>query len=248
MDILIEKETLPVHSVLLCQSSILRNALRETARSGRIQLASGFRGVSVEDMDMLLSHVYPSSDVHASTDLRECGTVLPLAIKYGFSVVEKRILNVLSMRKETLPMELSIDDPDAAHNWIRLAMQTGCPSLTSVIAKFLAQNYHTTLGPNREEAWQGVSTLLNENGWRAVAGCLGSMLDEQGNKSILLEYRCANCDHCFEEKECTMSELFEQQRVYGGAQFMCQSCGNYINCAVAIKKKLHMISRRVVNI
>lgn len=248
VDIVIEGEILPVHSVMLCQSSILRTAVRKTRNSGRLRLESGFRGVSVEDMDLLLAHVYPSSNVHASLDLHECGSVLPLAIKFGFHVVEKRILNVLSMRKETMPEELSVDDPCAVQNWIRLAMETACPSLTSVIAKFLARHYHTILGPNREEVWDGVSAILNTKGWRAVAGCLGSMLDVEGNRTILLEYRCPNCDHCFEEKECTMSELLEQKRVYGGAQFMCQSCGNYINCAVNIRKKLHMRTNRMVNI
>ncbi|GMH43103.1 hypothetical protein BSKO_11025 [Bryopsis sp. KO-2023] len=148
VDLVVEGVTLEVHSTILCQSKVLYGAIRDTKnRSGRVRIESLFEGTTVEDVDMLLSELYSTSQTLLPHELDRFKRLINIAMKCGFDGLVKKVLGTLTMSDSDSPesdflwhlrSEWRDEDPDSLTYWLNICSATSHTKLEDELSNVLA--------------------------------------------------------------------------------------------------------------
>ncbi|GMH44495.1 hypothetical protein BSKO_12447 [Bryopsis sp. KO-2023] len=181
VDLIVEGYSFPAHAAVLSQSKILCAALHDEDNlriSRRISLTQIFRGVSIAQFDLLLSHVYSTHArlIPSKPDV-SCQLAV-LAQRFGFNgVLEKVIDSVMDVEQNAfqrhLRAALNSMDPGVVENWLRISGQTGHPELGQQMGSFLAEKFDQIFD-SRDGKWNAVRGIVEGDAsvWKNVSFCL----------------------------------------------------------------------------
>lgn len=177
VDLVVGKSTLPVHRHVLSASDVFSKDLKSSngstassgttssvsARTKRLRVQPEVKGVTKENMILLLNHVY-TTDAHLSPDnIGEVRLLVDLANQFGFRAVSAKCMSVLTTDKkflEAVREDLDGMDPDIVAAWLGVAEKASGLALKRVVAEFIAANYFTIFGrepaAERKGAWAEV--------------------------------------------------------------------------------------------
>ncbi|GMH38979.1 hypothetical protein BSKO_06877 [Bryopsis sp. KO-2023] len=177
VDLVVGKSTLPVHRHVLSVSDVFSKDLRPTSTTPssistrkRVRVQTEVKGVTKENMILLLSHVY-TTDAHLSAEnIGEVRLLVDLANQFGFRAVSAKCMSVLTTDKkflEAVREDLDGMDPDVVAPWLCVAQKASGPALKKVVAKFLGSNYFTIFGREpaveRKGAWSEVANAVTSD-------------------------------------------------------------------------------------
>lgn len=174
IDLIVEEQSLPVHSMFLCQSEILRFAINENKTTGRIQLQAPFAGITAASMDLLLQQIYLTGSRYNPSDLEECCTILELASRLGFNTLAESTIKLLTEKSRLFLLHQSLEnrDPKIVSRWLSVIERCGEANLRKMMAKFLAKWYKEILGPESLDKWSGVGAQITRQMIQDVATAL----------------------------------------------------------------------------
>jgi len=156
-ELVVHRQLLPVHKHVLSMSpffqrelfkteskkSLLNAALKkkEDARvSTRLKLSSPlFQETSVEDMCLLLSHVYATEATLSVERMDELRKLFGMTEEFGFLSLTRRCVNFVRNTngiESGIQSDLETNDATAATEWIDLAVKWDFPLVKDLICKY----------------------------------------------------------------------------------------------------------------
>lgn len=171
VELTVEECRMPVHSPILSQSdTFCRIFLDPKNPQNHKLLANIFKGSKVEDIDLLLSHVYSTREAFKPEILCK---LAKLAGDFGFKELRERVLNYVTMNKEAkkhVHQCLRLLDVGKVKEWLGLAQDTDHEGLRKEMGIFLANNYGVLLRGN-DARWKWVREWIEDDAiiWEAIS-------------------------------------------------------------------------------
>lgn len=159
-ELVVQKQHLPVHKHVMSMSpvfqtelfkteskkSILTAALKKKGAApvaSRMQLSSPlFLDVSVEDMCLLLSHVYATEATLCAERMEEVRKLFALTEEFGFPSITRRCVNFVRKTENLTPglkTDLEMHDATAASEWLELAVKWDFEAIKEEICDYAGQ-------------------------------------------------------------------------------------------------------------
>lgn len=165
-ELIVQKQLLPVHKHVLSMSPFFQRELfkteskksllnaslkkKENVRvSTRMKLSSPlFQDTTVDDMCLLLSHVYPT-EAHLSVDrIDELRKLFMMTEEFGFSSLTRRCVNFIRRSEGVgtgVQTDLEEHNATAASEWLDLAVKWDFPEIKSVICQYSGHPLYTSI-------------------------------------------------------------------------------------------------------
>lgn len=184
---IVENQTLEVHSFMMWQSPVLYPAVKDFPNTGSTRIESAFKGITVHEMDHLLSEIYPTSTVGNLNTVEKCLNMLSLSLRLGFKIVYIKALNTLQTMEKDLWTWLRQQEPPQLEAWVYLAMGPDAGFMREVLVKFFENHYEIYIF-GADPKWATVCAILGKDGMKAIQGYLVNSWRNQGGKYV----KCTN--------------------------------------------------------
>jgi len=180
-ELVVQKQHLPVHKHVMSMSPVFqkelfrteskRAMLSATLKKGnqhvtnRMQLTSPmFLDVSVEDICLLLSHVYATEATLSSERMEEVRKLFGLTEEFGFPSITRRCVNfVRNVENLTrgVRTDLEMHDAIAASEWLELAVKWDFDAIKDEVCDYAGENFLEIYGrENQHEPDQKWADLI----------------------------------------------------------------------------------------
>lgn len=147
--------------------------------STRLQLTSPmFLDVSVEDICLLLSHVYATEATLSAERMEEVRKLFGLTEEFGFPSITRRCVNfVRNVENLTkgVRMDVEMHDAEAASEWLELAVKWDFDAIKDEICDYAGENFLEIYGRESshqpDQKWADLIMVLESDMdlWKRVA-------------------------------------------------------------------------------
>ncbi|GMH45479.1 hypothetical protein BSKO_13436 [Bryopsis sp. KO-2023] len=172
VEITVEGVQLPAHSSVLSQSDLFCKMFLNP-KNHHDSVSKTFEGRSVEDIDLLLAHVYVTREILKPQISQK---LVNLANDFQFMELRDRVLDYVTKNVEAkifLEGKLNSLDHSVVDDWVSIANLTDHFELRKIIGVFIANKYGVIF-KRKESEWRWLANKIESDAyiWRTISQTL----------------------------------------------------------------------------